>query len=90
MTTSSLYFTHAIICKVPQSSSEFQTQPQKPGRFSNASQRKDLLVVKIPVRMVKLLITLYGVSIHPVTYKDTGILPNYFVGEEGNRSGISP
>ena len=30
------------ICKVPQSSSEFQTQiqPQRPGRFSNALQRR--------------------------------------------------
>ncbi|KAK6323096.1 hypothetical protein J4Q44_G00054350 [Coregonus suidteri] len=42
MTTSSLYPTRTIICKVRQSSSEFQTQiqPQRPGRFSNASQRR--------------------------------------------------
>jgi hypothetical protein len=42
MTTSSLYPTHAISCKVPRSSGAFQTQiqPQRPGRFSNAKQRR--------------------------------------------------
>uniref|UniRef100_A0A8C8JIW9 HP domain-containing protein n=1 Tax=Oncorhynchus tshawytscha TaxID=74940 RepID=A0A8C8JIW9_ONCTS len=42
MTTSSLYPTHTLICKVPQSSSEYQTQiqPQRPGRFSNSSQMR--------------------------------------------------
>ena len=50
MTTSSLYPTHTIFCKVPQSSSEFQTliQPQSPWRFSIGSQTKS---------MVKLLFT---------------------------------
>ena len=43
MTNSSLYPTHTIICKVPQSSSEFQTQiqAQRPWRFSNALQRRE-------------------------------------------------
>ena len=40
--TPSLYPTYAIICKVPQSSSEFQAQiqPQSPGRFFNVSKRR--------------------------------------------------
>ena len=46
MTITSLYNTHTIICKVPQSSSEFQTliQPQRPVRFSNASKEGHLLL----------------------------------------------
>ena len=77
MTTSSLYPTHTIICKVPQSSSEFQTQiqPQRPGRFSNASQRR------APIGKKKadieyhfehgevIIYILNGVSIQPVTTK---------------------
>ena len=61
-----LYPTHIIFCKVPQSSSEYQTQikPQRPGRFSNTSQRRApigrLVQIKkqtlnIPLSMVKLL-----------------------------------
>ena len=52
---------HKNICKVPQLSSEFQTQiqPQRPGRFSNASQSKQTL--NIPLCMVKLFITLWMV-----------------------------
>ena len=34
--------------------------------------------------------SLDGVSIHPVTAEDTGVLPNSVTGEEGNCSGISP
>ena len=81
MTTSSLYPTHTIICHVPQSSSECQTQiqTQRPGRFSTASQRR------VPIgRWVKIIkadieysfedgevinYTLDGVSIHRVTTK---------------------
>ena len=42
MTTSFLYPTHTDNCKVPQFGSAFQTQiqPQRPGRYSNASQRR--------------------------------------------------
>ncbi|XP_052314159.1 dematin-like isoform X2 [Oncorhynchus keta] len=44
--TSSLYPTHIIICKDPQSNSELITkiQPQRPERFSNASQRRAPMV----------------------------------------------
>jgi hypothetical protein len=70
MTTSSLNPTHTIICKVPQSSSEFQTQiqTQRPGRFSNASQRRSPIgrwikkqTLNILLSMVKLLMTLWMV-----------------------------
>ena len=83
MTTSSLYPTHTIICKVPQSSSEFQTQiqPQRPGRFSNASQRRAPIgsflnflkqTFNIPFEHGEVInYTLEGVSIHPVTTKIT-------------------
>ena len=90
MTTSSLYPTHAISCKVPQSSSEFQTQfqPQRPGRFSNASQRKS------PIgRWVKIKYAYpfeHGVSTHPVTTNVQAYFLAQLPGEEGNRSGISP
>ena len=66
MTTSSLYPTDIIICKIRQWSSEFQTQilPRNPGRFSNASQRRAPVGRwNIPLSMVD------GVSIHPVTTK---------------------
>ena len=82
MTTSSLYPTHTIICKVPQSSSEFQTQiqPQRPGRFSNASQRRAPIGtwvkmdkkadIEYPFEHGEVInYTLDGVSIHPVTTK---------------------
>ena len=62
MTTLSLYPTHTIICYVPLSSSEFQTQiqPQRPGRFSN----------KYPFEHGEVInYTLDGLSIHPVTTK---------------------
>ena len=70
MTTSSLYSTHTIICKVPQLSSEFQTQtqPQRPERFSNASQRR--ADIEYPFEHGEVInYTLDGVSIHPVTTK---------------------
>ena len=81
MTTSSMHPTYTIIWKVPQLSSELQAQiqPQRPGRFSKASQRR------APIgRWVKKIITdieypfehgdvihytLGGVSKHPVTTK---------------------
>ena len=81
MTASFLYTTHAIICKVPQSSSEFltQIQPQRPGRFSNASQRsahigrwvkKKISDIEYPFDHGEVInYTLDGVSIHPVTTK---------------------
>ena len=69
MTTSSLYSTHTIICNIPQLSSAFQTQiqPQRPGRFSNALQRRAPIGrwVKnnksISLSMVNLLIALWMV-----------------------------
>ena len=77
MTSSSLYPTHTDNCKVPQSSSEFQTQnqPQRPGRFSNASQRrapgrwvKKNADIKYPFEHGEVINhTLDGVSIHPVS-----------------------
>ena len=78
MTTSSLYPTHTIICKVSQSSSELKTQiqPQRPGRFSNASQRRSPIgrwVIKktdieYPFEHGEVINdTLDGVSIHLVT-----------------------
>jgi hypothetical protein len=97
----SLYLTYTIICKVPQLSSEFQAQiqPQRPGRFSNALQRRAPIgrCVKIkkedigyPFEHGEVInYTLDGVSIHPVTTK-IGVLPNSVAGVEGNRSGISP
>jgi hypothetical protein len=79
MTTSSIYPTHTIICKVPQSSSEFQTQiqAQRPGRFPNASQRKAPIGrwvrkadLEYPFEHGDVInYTLDGVSIHPVTTK---------------------
>ena len=100
MTTSSLYPTHTIIWKVPHSSSEFPTliQPQRPGRFSNASQRREPIGRWVQIKMnikypfehsLVINYTLDGVSIHPVTTKIVGMLPNSVDGEEGNRSGIS-
>jgi hypothetical protein len=76
MPTSSLYQTLTIICKFPQSSSEFRTQiqPQRPGRFSNASQKR------APIAR------LINTSSH---YKDTGVLPNGIAGEEGNHSMVT-
>ena len=76
MTSSFLFPTHTIICKVPQLSSEFQTQiqPQTPRRFPNASQRRapiDRWVQnndKYPFEHGEVVnYTLYGVEIHPVT-----------------------
>ena len=74
MTTSSLCPTHTIICKVLQSSSEFQTQiqPQRPVSLSNALQRRAHIG-----RWVKnkkshgevINYTLDGISIHTVTTK---------------------
>ena len=72
---------HTIMCKVPQSSSEFQTQtePQRPGRISNASQRrapigrrvKNKGNIEYPFEHVEEVIhyTLDCVSIHPVITK---------------------
>jgi hypothetical protein len=60
MITPSKYPTHTIICKVPQSSSEFQAQiqPQRPRRFSSASQRRTPFG-RTPLNVVKLLITFW-------------------------------
>ena len=81
MTTSALYPTHTVICNVPLSSSAFQTliQPQRPGRFSNASQRRALIGrykinqinnnIEYPLEHCKVNYTLNGVSIHSVTTK---------------------
>ena len=75
MTTSSLYPTYTIIiCKVPQLSSEFQTQiqPQRPGRFSNALQRRapNGRCIEYSFEHGEVInYTLDGVSIHPVTTK---------------------
>ena len=91
MTTSSLYPTHTIICKVAQSSSEFQTQipPQRPWRFSNALQsrapigrwiKSSKADINYPFEHGEVITyTLDGVSIHGVSihYKDTGALPNF-------------
>jgi hypothetical protein len=68
MTTSSLYSTHTIISKVPQSSSEFQTQiqPQRRtpiGRW--VKNKKD--DIEYPFEHGEVITyTLDGVSIHPV------------------------
>ena len=68
MTTLSLYPTHTIICKVPQSSSV--SQPQRPVRFSNASQRREFIDRWTKnVHGEVITYTLDGVSIHPVTTK---------------------
>ena len=83
---------------LPQSNSEFQSQiqPQRPGSFTNASQRR------APIgRWVKknrhwnrfehgevINYTLGGVSNTPSHYKDTSFLPNLVAREEGNHSGI--
>ena len=81
MTTSPLYPTRTIICNVPQSNSEFQRQiqPHKPGRFTNASQRRapiGRLVkrkkadIEYPFENGEVIhYTLDDVSIHPVTTK---------------------
>ena len=81
MNISSLYPAHTIICKVPQSSGEFQTQiqPQRPGRFSNALQRRApisrCVIIKkadteYPFEHGEVInYTLGSVSIHPVTTK---------------------
>jgi hypothetical protein len=66
---------HPLICKVPQSSSEFQKQiqAQRPGRFSNALQRSAPIgrwVKKRPFEHGEVInYTLDGVSIHPVITK---------------------
>ena len=63
MTTSSLYPTHTIICKVPQSSSDFQTQiqPQRPGRKTDK---------EFPFEHGEVIhYTVDVVSIHPVATK---------------------
>jgi hypothetical protein len=66
---------------VPQSSGEFQTQiqPQRPGRFFNASQKRvpvgrwvkmKKVDIKYPFEHGEVMnYTLDGVSIHPVTTK---------------------
>ena len=81
MTTSSLYPTHTIVCKVFQLSSHFQTQKQqqRPGRFFNALQRREPFggSVKIkngdaeqPFEHGEVIhYNLEGVLIHPVTTK---------------------
>ena len=81
MTTSSLYPTNTDNCKVPQSSSEFQTQirPQRPGRFSIALQRRAPIGRWVEVKKTDIEYpfehgevinyTLVGVSTHPVTTK---------------------
>jgi hypothetical protein len=90
-----------MICKVPQSSSEFQThiQPQRPETFFNASQRRVPIGRLIYIYFFKLDIeypfehgevinyTLDGVSIHPV--KNTGVLPYSVAREQGTHSGTS-
>ena len=101
MTTSSLYPTHTNICKVPQLSSELQTQIQhhRPGRFSNALQRREPIDrwVKIQKAGIEFLfehgevINYFGLCINsPSHYKDAGVLPNSVAREEENCSGISP
>ena len=68
----SLYPTHTMICKVPQSSSEFQAQiqPQRPGKFFNVSKRRPPIgrwvkeiakQTNTPLSRVKLLIRLWMV-----------------------------
>ena len=72
---------YTIICKVPQSSSKFQTdiQPQRPGRFSNASQRrapvgrwvKKKADIEYPFEHSEVSnYTFDGVSLDPVTIKN--------------------
>jgi hypothetical protein len=98
MTNSSLYPTHAIICKVPQSSSEFQTQiqPQRPGRFSNSFQRRAPIGKWIKKTDIEHHFE-HGevIQIHvgwcintPSHYKNTGIISNSFARQEVNPSGI--
>ena len=76
--TPCLYPSHAIICKVPQSSSEFQTQiqPQWTGRFSMSRKEGHLLVdgykkkadIEYPFEDGEVInYTLDGVSIYSVT-----------------------
>ena len=67
--------------KIPQSSSEFQTkiQPQRPGRFSNSSQRRAPVGGSVKIKKADIEYpfehgevfncTLDGVSIQPVTTK---------------------
>ena len=81
MTTSSLYPTHTIVCKVPQSSIEFQTQiqPQRPGRFSISSPRRAPIGRWVKIKKADneypfehdevIKYALDGVSIYPVTTK---------------------
>ena len=84
MTTSSLYPTHTIICKVPQPRSEFHTLSHKDQvtlRCSNASQRSAPIGrwvknkqkktdIEYPFELDEVIhYTLDGVSIHPVTTK---------------------
>ena len=71
-----LYPTHTIISKVPQSNSEFrvQIQPQRPGRFSIASQRRARIGRWVknyyPFEHGEVInYALDGESIHPVTTK---------------------
>jgi hypothetical protein len=67
MSTSSLYPTHTIICKVSQSSSTFQTQiqPQRSRRFSKASKIK--VPTEYPFEHGEVInCTLDGVSKHPI------------------------
>ena len=65
MTTSYLYLTHTIICKVPQSSSEFQTQNQQ--RREPIGKKTDN---EYPFEHGEVInYTSDGVSIHPVTTK---------------------
>jgi hypothetical protein len=68
MTTSSLYPTHTIICKVPQSSSEFQRQIQPKTRdIFQRFAKKGTDCYKTFGAVINY--TLDGVSIHPVTTK---------------------
>ena len=88
MTNSSLYPTHTIICKAPQNF--------KPGRFSNALQRRvpidrwvktHLKKAQLPLILVYHVINKYINT--PSHYKDTCVLPNSVAGEEGNCQGFT-
>ena len=73
MTTSSLYPTHTDNGKVPQSSSEYQTQiqPQSQGGFPMPRKERHLLAdIEYPFQHGEVInYTLDSVSIHSVTTK---------------------
>jgi hypothetical protein len=65
---SSLYPTHTIICKVPQLSTEFQTQIQR--RTPIGRWVKTKADIKYPIEHGKVInYTLDDLSMHPVTTK---------------------